>query len=80
MNVEEQYIHIEGLMEPEVERPMFSVSGRSNRGDSSSSYSGSDATMDEVSSSSDTGRYRATRIIYSLLIGKCAAYHGKSYL
>jgi hypothetical protein len=32
MSVEEQYIHTEGLMEPEVERPMFSVSGRSKVG------------------------------------------------
>jgi hypothetical protein len=54
MSVEEQYIHIEGLMEPEMERLMFSVSGRSNSGDSSSSYSESDATVDEASSSSDT--------------------------
>jgi transposase len=53
MSVEEQYICTEGLMEPEVERLMFSVSGRSNSGDSSSSYSESDATMDVLSSSSD---------------------------
>jgi transposase len=53
MNVE-QYIRTQGLMEPEVERLMFSVSGRSNRGHSSSSCSENDTTMDVVSSSSDT--------------------------
>jgi hypothetical protein len=52
MNVEQQYIRTEGLIEPEVERLMFSVSGRSNSGDISSSES--DATIDVVSSSSDT--------------------------
>jgi hypothetical protein len=36
MSVEEQYIRTEGLREPEVERLMFSVSGRSNSGDGSS--------------------------------------------
>jgi hypothetical protein len=54
VNVAEQYLRTEGLMERDVERLMFSVSDRSNSGDSSSSYSESDATMDVVSSSSDT--------------------------
>jgi transposase len=71
-NVEEQYVRTEGLMEPQVERLMFIVSGSNNSGDNSSSYSESDSTLDVVSSSSDTDdalHWTVSRNSNNLLVG-----------
>jgi hypothetical protein len=53
-NVEQKYIETEGLMEPEVEKLVFSVRGSSSSADSSSSCTESDSTTDVECFRSDT--------------------------